>query len=118
MMGIPNEPMSYQGGIINVPSKLFLAATGILMDDGYVKRLERKPGYPVMGLQHTENGLKRAEYLKSRWSYRAKQLKYNWSIRAHYWYGKHGDELIYALIFAILALLIAESLKTMNFCGC
>lgn len=48
MIGIPNVPMSYQGGTTDVPSPLFLAATEILEADGYVKRLERVPGYPVM----------------------------------------------------------------------
>lgn len=65
MIGVPNETMSYMGGTINVPSPLFLAATEILEADGYVKRLERVPGYPVMGLQHTEKGLKRAADLKA-----------------------------------------------------
>ena len=64
MMGISNELMSYQGGITDVPSQQFLAATGVLVEDGYAKRLERKPGYPVMGLQHTEKGLKRVEYFE------------------------------------------------------
>jgi predicted nucleotide-binding protein len=67
MMDVPNVPNGFQEGTIDVPSPLFLAATEILMEGGYVKRLKRKPNYPVLGLQHTEKGLKRAAELKSSW---------------------------------------------------
>jgi hypothetical protein len=111
IMGVPNVSTSYEGGTTNVPSPLFLAATDILAKDGYVKRLQRKPDYPVMGLQHTKIGLKRVEYLKSRWLYRTKKLKSNWSNKAYNWYVKHWHELIYAIFFAILFAFLIERIK-------
>jgi hypothetical protein len=112
MMGIPNEPISYQERTTNVPSPLFLAATEILAEDGYVKRLERLPGYPVKGIQITDKGLARAEFLKSRWSYRLKCFKNNLLKRVQDFYKKHQEHIYWGVIFAIIFAVIIEILKS------
>jgi hypothetical protein len=113
-MGVPNEPMIYQGKRIDVPSSLFLAAVEILAEDGYVKRLERLPGYPVKGIQITNKGLARAEYLKSRWFYKSKCFKTRLLRGIHDFDNKHRDiiwAVVFAFIFAFIVAAIIEILK-------
>lgn len=112
MMGCPNEmrPNRLEGED-GYPSPTFIEAAKTLEDQGYVKRLVRKEGYPIMGLQHTRKGLERAEYLKSRWPYRVAQFKTNANPIISDYYNRHKDELKYATIFAIICGLLFELIK-------
>jgi len=45
----------------------FIAAAGILEEQGYVRRLRRNPNIAIMGIWPTHKGLEEAKYLSARW---------------------------------------------------
>jgi hypothetical protein len=45
----------------------FIAAAGILEEQGYVRRLRRNPDVAIMGIWPTYKGLEEEKYLRSKW---------------------------------------------------